>query len=400
MPTILWHQKLRPLCVILHVLNVIINKYLTVKQKCKEEIIGITHYAYLGQSENLLQIYRIHKQTNKFYIYPKINHMRFKQKILILLIIIGIFTGCKKDEIKFEDITFINSPTTNQLKRVIFITKDSGIIVGGETYTESTILHTTNAGNTWTSSTINNDPGKIIESITATKYKDYAVGIDGKIYYKNQNSNIWNYNQNMYWEWMRDIALPEPNRLLVISGRAWADGHIYMLDSNFQEISRTQYPFELTDIASINTTTMLISGYGSILKSTDKGKTWHYTNAKGDFFKKIFAVSESHIWTCGYNGSILKSTDGGDSWKKQRNGNNPTLKQYHFNSIYFLNTSIGFVVGDNGTILLTKDGGENWLATKKVTNVDLYDVTAIDDKEILVIGDKGTIFKLRISDYL
>jgi len=326
--------------------------------------------------------------------------MKFNQKILILLIIIGIFTGCKKDEIKLEGITFINAPTGSTLKRVVFTSKDSGIIVGGNTYTESTILHTSDAGNTWTLMTIQNDPGKIIESVIATKNKDYAVGIDGKIYFKDPPNTSWDYHQNVYWEWMRDITQSESNHILIISGRAWDNGQIYHLDSNFNELSRTKYPFELADISQINETTFLISGYGSILKSMDKGNSWNYTNAKGDFYKKMHVISDTHIWACGYNGSIIKSTDGGTSWEKQRNGNNPSLKQYHFNSIYFLNASTGFVVGDNGTILLTKDSGENWLATKKITDVDLYDITAINDKEILVIGDKGTIFKLRIGDYI
>lgn len=322
-----------------------------------------------------------------------------KYKIVLLLLTTLFICSCKKDEFELKNATSITSGVSTTLKSILFINSDTGYIVGGSFFDESTIIQTQDGGETWLPMQIQNNPKKIIESVIATPQKLYAVGLDGKVYFNEKNNILWDFHQNIYWEWMRDLAITAPNNLLIIAGRGWELGTIYMLDSNFVQINKTEYPFELCDILEVNQTNYLISGYGSILISEDIGTNWKYTNAKGDYFKKMCKIGRNDVWVCGYNGTIIHSKDGGKNWYKSRNGNNPTLKKHHFNSICFTDENTGFVVGDNGTILFTKDKGKNWNSTKKITDNDLYDIKAINEQELLVIGDKGTIFKLTISNF-
>lgn len=86
-------------------------------------------------------------------------------------------------------------------------------------------------------------------------------------------------------------------------------------------------------------------------------------------------------YAAGGNGTILKTTDGGKTWKSQKSGTNKNLY-----GISFINEYTGTVVGESGTILRTTDGGISWIVQLSDTHSWLYCVSFIDVNNGIIVG--------------
>jgi photosystem II stability/assembly factor-like uncharacterized protein len=87
-----------------------------------------------------------------------------------------------------------------------------------------------------------------------------------------------------------------------------------------------------------------------------------------DLFSVIFST-EKDGWTCGRWGTILHTSDGGKTWVCQNSG-----VDYSLSSIFFVDSKHGWAVGDEGTIIHTQDGGKNWDKQKSPVSLVLMDV--------------------------
>jgi photosystem II stability/assembly factor-like uncharacterized protein len=104
---------------------------------------------------------------------------------------------------------------------------------------------------------------------------------------------------------------------------------------------------------------------GSILKSTDAGKTWTSQNVTSNLqtrqFTAIHSISADTIIIAGGNltndsiSTILQTVDGGSNWQIILDKPGPRL-----NDLHFYNSLDGIAVGDKGTVYTTNDGGDNW----------------------------------------
>ncbi|MES0490662.1 MAG: YhjD/YihY/BrkB family envelope integrity protein [Leptospirales bacterium] len=154
-------------------------------------------------------------------------------------------------------------------------------------------------------------------------------------------------------------------------GDTWNPSYLENVTTNFN------------DVEKISANTYIAVGDDfTILRSKDAGKTWRSMNAtvKAGKTKEnpdlldVFSI-KSHIWIAGDMGTILHSTDYGRSWDQKDLG----LHNIDFRTIAFKNVANGIVAGEAGTIRETNDGGATW---KKVTgsfrtnlNHALFDAT-------------------------
>ena len=129
---------------------------------------------------------------------------------------------------------------------------------------------------------------------------------------------------------------------------------VYRETTNYSSLSRVQF---------INQNTGFVVGYIPhyyILKTTNAGLNWFYSNAPGDFvISDISALNEDTIWVCGSNGfydAVLRTTNGGTSWQQQH-----TWGSLQNTNIYMYNTRIGFAsLSFPAGIWKTTNGGLNW----------------------------------------
>jgi photosystem II stability/assembly factor-like uncharacterized protein len=142
---------------------------------------------------------------------------------------------------------------------------------------------------------------------------------------------------------------------------------------------------------------------GTIIHSTDGGKTWKTQNSGTE--KNLFSVSfpdASNGWAVGEFGTIIHTGDGGETWQSQSKGVDKEL-----NGVCFADALHGWVVGEFGTIFYTQDGGTTWetQTCEEIQTVDdmfsydwrpmpaLYSVHCISPETGLIIGMDGLILK-------
>ncbi len=132
-----------------------------------------------------------------------------------------------------------------------------------------------------------------------------------------------------------------------------------------------------------------VGEYGKILKTTDAGNTWfiQYISTTKDIFTSDF-ISESTGWIAGAQGMIYKTTDGGTSWAQQNSGLTVTLY-----GMFFLTTTTGWAVGTEGKLIATTDGGNTWVTKTTNTVQNLYNVQFISSSVGYAVGTFGMIIK-------
>jgi photosystem II stability/assembly factor-like uncharacterized protein len=125
-------------------------------------------------------------------------------------------------------------------------------------------------------------------------------------------------------------------------------------------------------------------------------ETWKLPNAS------LFGVAANgeNVWACGYWGTILRSTDAGKTWMQP---DTPTAETLY--AISFADAQHGWAVGASGMILRSTDGGTTW--TKQVVSLpdemggsrpldmNLFGVAATGANEAWTVGDLGTVLHTR-----
>lgn len=126
----------------------------------------------------------------------------------------------------------------------------------------------------------------------------------------------------------------------------------------------------LYGVVALNKDTVIAVGdSGTIIRTTDGGKTWHLQSevpSKNQDLNAINFVDKNVGWIVGDSGTILKTVDGGKSWVSLQSGTSKRLADVHF-----VNPDTGWAVGgfyvedhinEGGAILKTTNGGKDWFA--------------------------------------
>ncbi|NUT76885.1 hypothetical protein HNO86_17740 [Pseudomonas sp. C1C7] len=131
-----------------------------------------------------------------------------------------------------------------------------------------------------------------------------------------------------------------------------------------------------------------VGGDGTILATSDGGRTWSSNWLKALPIAVQFNADGQHGWVVGVDGAILFTSDGGRTWAAQSSGMKAPLYAVHFNA----DGRHGWVVGDDGTILSTSDGGHTWATQSSGVKTPLSAVHFNDDGQRgWAVGERGTI---------
>ena len=132
----------------------------------------------------------------------------------------------------------------------------------------------------------------------------------------------------------------------------------------------TKHIFDMAFVDGSNG--VAVGDWGLIMHTSDGGDTWTLLGMPEDFVLStmaediglepddtiLYAVSfadDRTGWIVGEFGTILKTTDGGKTWRQQQGPVESTLFGVHFDS-----PERGWAVGIDSVLLATEDGGETW----------------------------------------
>jgi photosystem II stability/assembly factor-like uncharacterized protein len=252
----------------------------------------------------------------------------------------------------------IESHTILDLQDIEFISKDTIIIVAGESWSHSTnygnVLFSFDGGNTWINKYESSNELKSVSSTPSGEI--YVCGSKGILSTKDLGNN-WSNGPSGYFE---EIYCVENNYVIAISGPIIMRKNIS--DGSWDELT---YPvldsryFDIADIEFVNENTGWIADGLNIYKSSDYGYTWDLIKELGVQITSLSFVDDSLGFACGYSFSIYKTYDGGYTWEKfdMLDTHNALF------SIQMFDDLNGVCIGMN-VILRTENGGGLATSTK------------------------------------
>ena len=135
---------------------------------------------------------------------------------------------------------------------------------------------------------------------------------------------------------------------------------------------------------------------GSVLLSTDRGKTWEALDAgnpAGSLLTDVDFLDEKHGCVVGENGFLAKTADGGKTWTTWKTGTTVRL-----NAVDLVDAITVYAVGEKGTAIGTNDGGKTVVALKTGTAAPLRDCSFTSEQAGFAVGRGGLVLRF-VRDY-
>ncbi len=278
-----------------------------------------------------------------------------KTKIFLLFAIL-IYTNFAQTWQKLSPI-----PTSEQVERLYFY--DANLGFGGAS--SGFAIRTSDGGNTWTEVSVSSYYDGIHDFSFTSSSIGYACGYNKSIYKTTDGGLTWSLltRQNNSAKGFISISFTDANTGYVVGD----DGMIWKTvnaGSNWSALT-SGVTYTLTKILALNSTTLLITGYGNvnnyrILKSTNSGSSWIEKNSGSPtILNDAHSPDNTNIFVCGASGRVYKSTNAGETWSELTSPNSYTPGG-HLYGINFPSTQNGYVADFSGSIYKTTNGGTSW----------------------------------------
>jgi photosystem II stability/assembly factor-like uncharacterized protein len=130
--------------------------------------------------------------------------------------------------------------------------------------------------------------------------------------------------------------------------------------------SGTTNTLDLRGVACPHLSTCVAAGFdGTILRSTDGGRTWRrQPSSTSDILDGVACPRPSTCVAVGMMGTIVRSTNGGSIWSRQPSGTTNNYLNNFLGAVACPSPSTCVAVGGStrrsGTILRSTDGGRTW----------------------------------------
>jgi len=282
-----------------------------------------------------------------------------------------------------------------------------GWAVGGN----GTILHTRNAGKTWTAQT-SGTTDAIVAIDVVTELKAWAVTTAARILATTDGGETWVDQTPASWftNELTDIHFPVDDQVGYAVGRrgvfartsnggtTWQPLVIRPLGGGaWETVPAIPQPSPmgrwLLGVSFMdNLRGCAVGVNGTLIRTVDGGNTWSTPTLPAigmTFLTDIEFTQWNHGYAVGNGGTILQSLDSGVTWTKQVSGLAVQLNAVTFPERW----TEGWAVGSGGLVLSTTDGGATWNAGSAGPGDDLYAVDFPTDHYGFVVGDKGVMLR-------
>lgn len=296
------------------------------------------------------------------------------------ILTVGQYGVIMKSEDTGNTWSYVHSNTTKSLFDVYFYNNQHGVAVGEL----GTILWTDNGGGKW-----NNNSLSIRNSLYAVKFYDslhgIIVGDSGCVFLTQNGGEVW--------------SRIESNTKNTLFSLAYVDSLVAIAVGTLGTIIQTTDGGKSWNAMNSNLTSSLydidfyqhkgiIVGYkvgssrvGTILISSDKGKTWKEAEVSNlNIYPESVEILDTNrmIATGNYPrldtfaSKIIISNNGGRNWKEIRSGYTPYY--YSIRDVKFNNSNRIIAVGEGCSILLSSDTGNSWIERSYTRQFDHKDL--------------------------
>lgn len=299
------------------------------------------------------------------------------------------------------------SNTLEDINGVAFQSATIGHVVGGGGYT----ANTTDGGQTWTPRAL---PSPItlysVQYAPGTDYiiaaGEYASDSATQFILSPDTGNSWYslFSPSSY-NAIYAMHVFDTNNIVAVGdmGVLWSTTDFGVTWNNGQGGTSTS----LYDVTYFDSSSGIVTGYGTVLGTTDQGRHWNSIPATGDaYYVGCTHVNATTGFVYGFrnDGStpwsyaiVANTTDAGATW----NDVSPT-DSLSIQGSAFVNANTGWVAGNiyvsntsyPACIEKTIDGGATWVQENTGGHVEgLYSVAFADANTGIVVGDNGLILR-------
>jgi photosystem II stability/assembly factor-like uncharacterized protein len=243
-----------------------------------------------------------------------------------------------------------------------------------------TILKTSNKGDTWSISFINDE--LYLTSLSSTdSLKLYVCSSNGSIYKTSNGGMNWFISfQSSLNQDFKDINFTSQNTGYVFGDKSYrttntGENWIPMYSNIYHEISYF-----------LNDNTGFVCGGNTIEKTNNGGLNWQicYSNSNQGFKAVYFINSQTGV---AVGTKVMRTTNQGITWQEPE-----YVPSGQFTSVTFIDQNTGIAVGTNFSSIYTSNAGVSWEGGN-VLGVNRYSITSNRNEEFLAVGEHGLIVK-------
>jgi photosystem II stability/assembly factor-like uncharacterized protein len=300
-----------------------------------------------------------------------------------------LLCACGKEKIALqwtEQVTHTNL----ELNNIHFRDAQNGIATGGNSWYQSILLKTADGGNTWQSIDTASKLQTFFGCGVSAEGSIFALSFNGYLFRMRPQDTHFMEMRHTWWHTWRDVAFWQDKHGIIVGGQGWQEGRIARLDTDFNVIQLDTFKQELSSVCFSDDSTVHAVGSGTVLRSSNRGKTWVRNALKGDFFRSVCFPNTQIGYTVGSSGTIAKTTDGGISWVKLRDGEALGTSNQPFLNVFFTDVHHGYIVGEGGLCWRTSNGGADWQVMTGLPKRDLHSIFGRDGAG-WIAGSEGTI---------
>lgn len=300
-------------------------------------------------------------------------------------------TSCHKGEMSLHT-QRIDAHTAYDLNDVKFVNDSVGYICGGPRYESGIFMRTLDGGHTWSI------PDSVMTStLYSMHFFSAGEGLIGGFYghatYTADSGHTFSdvsfssiaINQLSFYGRQRGVAA---------CGWGYKGGPIYNTTDGGTTWHQAYFDslHSFIGCAYLDDSTVVVCGYGTVVRSTDGGLSYRVVKENGDFYQNMKFVNATTGYAVGYQGEIIKSTDAGQSWRIVKGGNGLFGKVDHLMGVDFIDENNGYAVGESGLMVHTSDGGLTWKTVKSFTSERLRGVYMFTAVSGIVVGGGGSVY--------
>lgn len=306
-----------------------------------------------------------------------------------------IAPGCRKDRLAYMQAPVqLESGTTDQLNDILILTDSVVLVAGGERFTSTTMLRSTDGGITWRAHSIP-QIGKGMYALTATPIGAVLAAGYGVRGLKSADSGrTWHEVQYAREAPFTGMAFDTAGRGWLVGGVSFKDGFRLRINADGIGPPADSLGYQLNKVVTGADGTVYAAGYGVLQALRPGNSEWMFGDAEGDNFSGLFAARWGDAYACGTSGSIMHSSDGGTTWQRLRNAGGFDQPAYALHDIAFVDEQHGYCVGENGLVIHTDDAGAHWMEFERFTTAHLRSIASLPGGDLLVCGDGGTLWRL------
>ena len=310
----------------------------------------------------------------------------------IIVVSLTLFTAsCHKGDITLLTHQ-VDTHTTYDLNNIAFVNDSLGYICGGSRYTIGMVIRTTDGGKTW-SAADSVIPTALYTMTFFSAQEALMGGFYATLAYTNDSARTFSITNLSPGVPISDLSFRNRQQGVAACGLGYRSGAVFNTINGGANwtLSYLDSLHSLMGSYYVDDTTVVVCGYGTVLRSHDRGATYTVVRENGDFYQDVDFVNGTG-YAVGYQGEVIKTTDRGATWQIVRSGNGFFSSPDHLMGVDFIDENTGYAVGESGLMIHTGNGGGDWQTVKPFTSERLKAVHLFSATSGIVVGSGGRAY--------